>query len=51
MLTYPMRNEGKNAKTIFSDEGALKTLDVVILIENGKNKCSRKEDVNITMLT
>ena len=49
MLTYSMRNEGKNAKTIFSDEGALKTLDVVKMIENGKNKRSKKRFVDITM--
>ena len=46
-----MTNEGELAKTIFSDSRGLKTLDIVLLIEIGKNKRSGKMDVNITMLT
>ena len=43
--------EGKLAKTIFSDETPLQTLDIVFLIENGKNKRSNIAYVNITKLT
>ena len=46
-----MWDERKLAKSTFSDWDTLKTLDVVFLIENGKNKRARISDVNITMLT
>ena len=38
-------------KSIFSDSAHYRPLDVVDLIENGKNKRSDKSGVNITMLT
>lgn len=38
-------------KSTFSDYDTCIPLDVVFLIENGKNKCSYISDVNITMLT
>ena len=38
-------------KSIFSDYDACIPLDVVFLIENGKNKCFNMLYVNITKLT
>ncbi len=51
MLTCYTENEQEIAKSIFSDRCPLKTLDIVIMRENGKNERSRKIDVNITKLT
>lgn len=51
LLTYQVKNEREIAKPIFSDRRPPKTLDIVITSENGKNKCSRKANVNITKLT
>lgn len=50
-LTCWDENERTIAKTTFSDNAASKTLDIVIMVENGKNKSSIKANVNITMLT
>lgn len=51
-ITYlKNKNERENSKTIFSDVRGVKTLDIVFMIEKGKNKCSQINRVNITMLT
>lgn len=40
VFTLRRKNEWNYAKTIFSDEMKQETQDVVVIIENGKNKCS-----------
>ena len=46
-----MKNEQKNAKTIFSDTSCKKAQDVVNMSENDKNKCFDFLRVDITKLT